>query len=158
MVLGTSGSFAINAEVNLNSQYLLSSTDTNYLAQNGDFTYGYFRASLNGSETLISVLGRLEKSNDNYYFYPTEIYNGTLVLASAASFLKEGVFDPQGATLTSSETTFEKERLSSVEVALRAQTPIPGTGTELASYYIAPGAEEFDLATYFDYNKEYISF
>ena len=155
---GTSGSFATNAEVNLNSQYLLSSTDTDYLAQNGDFTYGYFRASLNGSETLISVLGRLEKSNDNYYFYPTEIYNGTLVLASAASFLKEGVFDPQGATLTSSETTFEKERLSSVEVALRAQTPIPGTGTELASYYIAPGAEEFDLATYFDYNKEYISY
>ena len=155
---GTSGSFAINTEVNLNSQYLLSSTDTDYLAQNGDFTYGYFRASLNGSETLISVLGRLEKSNDNYYFYPTEIYNGTLVLASAASFLKEGVFDPQGATLTSSETTFEKERLSSVEVALRAQTPIPGTGTELASYYIAPGAEEFDLATYFDYNKEYISY
>jgi hypothetical protein len=41
---------------------------------------------------------------------------------------------------------------------LRAQTPIPGTGTELASYYIAPGAEEFDLATYFDYNKEYISY
>ena len=155
---GTSGSFATNAEVNLNSQYLLSSTDTDYLAQNGDFTYGYFRASLNGSETLISVLGRLEKSNDNYYFYPTEIYNGTLVLASGASFLKEGVFDPQGATLTSSETTFEKERLSSVEVALRAQTPIPGTGTELASYYIAPGAEEFDLATYFDYNKEYISY
>ena len=68
------------------------------------------------------------------------------------------MYDPQGTVLTSSETTFEKERLSSVEVALRAQTPIPGTGTELASYYIAPGAEEFDLATYFDYNKEYISF
>jgi len=156
--VGTIGSFAINAEVNLNSQYLLSTTNTDFLSQNGDFTYGYFRASLNGSETLISVLGRLEKANDNYFFYPTEIYNGTLVLASAASFLKEGVYDPQGAVLTSSETTFEKERLSSVEVALRAQTPIPGTGTELASYYIAPGAEEFDLATYFDYNKEYISY
>jgi len=156
--IGTTGSFALNASVDLNSSYLLSTTDTDYLSQNGDFLYGYFRASLNGSETLISVLGRLEKSNDNYYFYPTEIYNGTLEVASGATFLKEGVFDPQGNSLTSSETTFEKERLSSVEVALRAQTPIPGSGTELASYYIAPGAEEFDLATYFDYNKEYISY
>ena len=103
-------------------------------------------------------MGRLEKANDNYYFYPSEIYNGTLELASGATFLKEGVYDPNGNVLTSSETTFEKERLSSVEVALRAQTPIPGTGTELASYYVAPGAEEFDLATYFDYNKEYISY
>jgi hypothetical protein len=156
--LGTTGSFAINAGVDVNQQYLLSTTNTNYLSQNGDFTYGYFRASLNGSETLISVLGRLEKANDNYYFYPSEIYNGTLELASGAAFLKEGVYDPNGNVLTSSETTFEKERLSSVEVALRAQTPIPGTGTELASYYVAPGAEEFDLATYFDYNKEYISY
>jgi|TARA_A200000159_G_scaffold71606_1_gene66472 hypothetical protein len=156
--IGTSGSFTVNSNVDLNQQYLLSTTTTDYLSQNGDFTYGYFRASLNGSETLISVLGRLEKANDNYYFYPSEIYNGTLELASGASFLKEGVFDPNGNVLTSSETTFEKERLSSVEVALRAQTPIPGTGTELASYYIAPGAEEFDLATYFDYNKEYISY
>ena len=156
--VGTTGSFATTASVDVNQSYILSTTSTNYLSQNGDFTYGYFRASLNGSETLISVLGRLEKANDNYYFYPTEIYNGSLVIASGATFLKEGVFDPNGNVLTSSETTFEKERLSSVEVALRAQTPIPGTGTELASYYVAPGAEEFDLATYFDYNKEYISF
>ena len=113
---------------------------------------------MNGSETLISVLGRLEKSNDSYYFYPTDTYNGTLVIAASSPFLKEGVFDSEGNSLTADETTFEKERLSSVEVALRAQTPIPGTGTELASYYVAPGAEEFDLATYFDYNKEYISY
>jgi hypothetical protein len=100
----------------------------------------------------------LTKANDAYFFYPEDIYNGTLVIASGASFLKEGVFDPRGNTLTSSETTFEKERLSSVEVALRAQAPIPETGVSLASYYVAPGAEEFDLATYFDYNKEYISY
>ena len=113
---------------------------------------------MNGSETLISVLGRLEKANDAYSFYPEEIYNGTLELAAGAAFLKEGIFDPKGNSLTANETTFEKERLSSVEVALRAQTPIPGSGTELASYYCAPGAEDFDLATYFDYNKEYISY
>jgi len=68
------------------------------------------------------------------------------------------VFDPNGNVIPSNETVFEKERLSSIEVSERASTPIPGTGTELASYYISPGAQDFDLATYFDYNKEYISY
>ena len=157
-VTATDGSLEIDTEVDINESYEISVNNTSYLSQNGDFTYGYFRASLNGSETLISVLGRLEKTNDLYYFYPADTYNGTLVISAASPFLKEGVFDSQGNSLTADETNFEKERLSSVEVALRAQAPIPRSGTSLASYYIAPGAEEFDLLTYFDYNKEYISY
>jgi hypothetical protein len=154
----TNGTLTISTESDLNASYVISVDTQNYIRQNGEFTYGYFRASLNGSETLISVLGRLEKTNDQYFFFPIDIYNGTLVLAVGSTFLKEGVFDQRGTTLTAAETTFEKERLSSIEVSLRAQTPIPGSGTELASYYVAPGAEDFDLATYFDYNKEYISY
>ena len=157
-VTKTSGTLGVTAEVDINDSYQISVNNESYLKENGEFTYGWFLSSLNGSETLINVLGRLEKSNDAYFFYPEEIYNGSLVIASGSTFLKEGVFDPRGNVLTSSETTFEKERLSSVEVALSAQTPIPETGVSLASYYIAPGAEEFDLATYFDYNKEYISY
>ena len=157
-VTPTVNSLQNSTEVDINTSYLIDVDNTGYLSQNGQFTYGYFRASLNGSETLISVLGRLEKSNDLYYFYPTDTYNGTLVIAASSPFLKEGVFDSEGNSLTADETTFEKERLSSVEVALRAQAPIPRSGTSLASYYIAPGAEEFDLLTYFDYNKEYISY
>ena len=156
--VSTTGSLAIATGSDVNDSYVISVSNQDYLSQNGQFIYGYFRASLNGSETLISVLGRLEKANDEYYFYPEDIYNGTLELAAGATFLKEGIFDPEGNSLSASESTFEKERLSSVEVAQRAQTPIPGSGTELASYYCAPGAEDFDLATYFDYNKEYISF
>ena len=154
----TAGSLTVATASDLNDSYVVDVSNQDYLSQNGQFIYGYFRASLNGSETLISVLGRLEKLNDLYYFYPEDIYNGTLELAVGAAFLKEGIFDPKGNSLAANETTFEKERLSSVEVALRAQTPIPGSGTELASYYCAPGAEDFDLATYFDYNKEYISY
>ena len=154
----TTGALTVSTSSDINESYVISVSNQDYLPQNGQFVYGYFRASLNGSETLISVLGRLEKANDAYSFYPEEIYNGTLELAAGAAFLKEGIFDPKGNSLTANETTFEKERLSSVEVALRAQTPIPGSGTELASYYCAPGAEDFDLATYFDYNKEYISY
>jgi hypothetical protein len=154
----TVGTISVTAESDINVSYQLPIDNITYLKENGNFVYGWFLASLNGSETLFNVLGRLEKENDAYHFYPTEIYNGTLVIASGATFLKDGVFDPQGNTLLPNETTFEKERLSSVEVALTSQTPIPGTGISLASYYIAPGAEEFDLATYFDYNKEYISY
>lgn len=154
----TVGSLSITQEVDLNSRYSIEVDNSGYIRENGQFTYGWFLASLNGSESLINVLGRLEKDNDEYYFYPANIYNGTLVLANGSQFLKEDIYDPSGNTIPSAETTFEKERLSSVEVALRAQTPIPGTGTALASYYVSPGSEEFDLATYFDYNKEYISF
>ena len=153
-----SGFLTITELVDLNSNYEIQVNNSAYLKENGDFTYGWFLASLNGSETLINVLGRLEKANDLYYFYPSDIYNGTLELAVGSVFLKENIYDPRGNVLPAAETTFEKERLSSVEVALRAQTPIPGTGTALASYYVSPGAEEFDLATYFDYNKEYISY
>ena len=152
------GTLAITEIVDLNQSYEIQVNNFSYLKENGDFTYGWFLASLNGSETLINVLGRLVKDNDEYYFYPSTIYNGTLELAVGSTFLKEEIYDPRGNVLSATETTFEKERLSSVEVSLRAQSPIPGTGTALASYYISPGAEEFDLATYFDYNKEYISY
>ena len=54
------------------------------------------------SETLISVLGRLEKTNDLTTISILQIhYNGTLVIAAASPFLKEGVFDSQGNSLTS---------------------------------------------------------
>ena len=37
-------------------------------------------------------------------------------------------------------------------------SPIPGTGTNVATLYLQQGTEQFDLAAYFDYNKEYLSF
>ena len=49
-------------------------------------------------------------------------------------------------------------QLSSVKVNPQTRSPIPGTGTVVASVYAPATGEEFDLASYFDYNKEYLSF
>lgn len=154
----TVGSLLTNAEIDITQTNIIPTDNTDYLSENGDITYGYFRGYLNGSTNFIKILGRLEKTNDQLYFYPYEIFNGSLIIESGSDFLKEGIFDPQGNEIPANETVFEKERLSSIEVSERATTPIPGTGTELASYYVSPGAQDFDLATYFDYNKEYISY
>jgi hypothetical protein len=154
----TAGVVQTTEDIDINISQQIPTNNQDYLGENGDFIYGYFQAYLNNSDTFISVLGKLEKQNDRLFFEPVEVYNGTLVILSGSTFLKEGIFDPEGNNLQADENTFEKERLSSVEISQRAATPIPGTGTELASYYNAVGAQDFDLATYFDYNKEYISF
>jgi hypothetical protein len=50
-------------------------------------------------------------------------------------------------------------RLSGVRIGQDlALTPIAGTGVEILSYYTAQGGYQFDLESYFAYNKEYLSF
>ena len=45
-----------------------------------------------------------------------------------------------------------------MKISPQVKAPIPGTGTIVASVYVPASGEEFDLSTYFDYNKEYLSF
>jgi hypothetical protein len=56
------------------------------------------------------------------------------------------------------KTAYEKEGLSSVKIASNSVVPIPNTGVNVATLYLRSGTEQFDLDTYFDYNKEYLSF
>jgi hypothetical protein len=50
-------------------------------------------------------------------------------------------------------------RLSGVRIGQDlALTPIAGTGVEILSYYTTQGGYQFDLESYFAYNKEYLSF
>lgn len=154
----TQGLLTVTDDVDLKETELLSVDNTEYLNENGDETWGYLQAYIGNSTSFTGLLGKLSKKNDQLFFTPNEIYNSSIVVKQGSEFLKEGVFDPEGQEIPMVENSFEKERLSSVEVTQRASTPIPGTGTELASYYTGNGAQEFDLATYFDYNKEYISF
>lgn len=156
--VATFGSLSTTADVDLIETNRIEVNDANYLQENGDAVYGYFRCVLNGSSSKISVLGKLEKLAGVYYFKPYDLFNGSLELVSGSTFLKEGLFDSQGSVAFAQETTFEKERLSSVEISQRGVTPIPGTGTEIASYYLSAGAQDIDLSSYFDYNKEYISY
>ena len=48
--------------------------------------------------------------------------------------------------------------MSSIKVNDQIRSPIPKTGTIVASLYAPASGENYDLAPYFDYNKEYLSF
>ena len=50
------------------------------------------------------------------------------------------------------------DALSSIKVSPQLRAPIPKTGTIVASLFVPASGEEFDLSSYFDYNKEYLSF
>ena len=156
--IGTAGTFTTTAETNLGETNLLTSTDLGYIQSDGDSIYGYFKGYLNDSTTFVKLLGKLERINDLYYFYPYNVFSGKLVIEAGAEFVKEGVFDSVGTPMAPIINDFSKERLSSVFVSNVVATPIPGTGTGVATYYVNAGSQDYDLSAYFDYNKEYISF
>ena len=66
--------------------------------------------------------------------------------------------NPKGEGTTSVVNEFTLDALSSIKVSPQVRAPIPKTGTIVASLFIPASGEEFDLSSYFDYNKEYLSF
>lgn len=154
----TSGTFTLTADTNVSETNLLTTTDLGYVLNDGDFTYGYFKGYSNDSNSFVKILGKLQRSNDLYYFYPYEVFSGKLVFKTGSVFVKDDIFDSEGNVVTYNINDFSKERLSSVFVSNVVQSPIPGTGTSVATYYVNAGSQDYDLSAYFDYNKEYISF
>ena len=153
----TSGSFTLSSDYTVTASNLALTTASTYFANDNDYAYGWFRAAL-GNETG-TVFGKLYKQNGSYYFTPLQTFSVTVTLLASSSFLKEGRFDVLGNALsTSDESIITKERLSSVYVSTEIQTPIPETGTEIASFFLKPGSDQFDLLSYFDYNKDYLSY
>ena len=59
---------------------------------------------------------------------------------------------------TSAVTESTLDALSSIKVSPQLRAPIPKTGTIVASLFIPASGADFDLSSYFDYNKEYLSF
>ena len=45
-----------------------------------------------------------------------------------------------------------------IKVSPQLRAPIPNTGIVVSSIFVPPTGEAYDLASYFDYNKEYLSF
>tara|TARA_B100001250_G_scaffold232589_1_gene199738 strand:- start:525 stop:1658 length:1134 start_codon:yes stop_codon:yes gene_type:complete len=132
-------------------------------------TYGWFRGYFASDSTKkpISILGYLENrgsdrtkniETDGYYFSALEPTNDDIVLTTDLPFLREENSSPTGDGLSSATTEFTLAQLSSVKVNPQIRSPIPGTGTIVASLYAPATGEEFDLSSYFDYNKEYLSF
>jgi hypothetical protein len=155
----TNGSFTLTSTYQVTSENLpLPTSSTTYLQKDEDFVYGWFRSNVG------TVFGRLYRDNGGlYYFELKEVFSAPVTLFSGAGFpfLKDGRFDFQGNTIPvgiASESAIEKERLSSVFISNTIQSPVPKTGTVVASFFLKPGSDQFDLLSYFDYNKDYLSY
>ena len=163
-----SGSLQLSSNTNIGKRgkpTLISVTNNTYLSE-GTGVYGYFRGTFDGdaSQRVITVLGYLERraavtGTPGYYFYALNSTSDTITLTNNRPFLVEANTSPIGTTVSAtipSESTLDA--LSSVKISPQIKSPIPGTGTIVASVYVPASGEEFNLQSYFDYNKEYLSF
>jgi hypothetical protein len=158
----SSGTIALSANyrITADNEPLPVTESATYL-QNGESLYGWLKGRLNSADTgqNIVVFGRLYKEAGLYYFELLESISGTVFLLSGNNFLAEGRYDAIGQALTGPRATpFDKEGLSSVQIRDDAQVPIPRTGINIATLYLQEGTEQLDLLSYFDYNKEYLSY
>ena len=163
----TSGSLSLSTDIPIGKRgkpTLLAVTNNTYLSE-GTGIYGYFRGKFDGDPSAkpISVLGYLERrgaatGTPGYYFYALDATSDTITLTTTNPFLKEENSSPTGGGVSSATTEFTLAQLSSIKVNPQIRSPIPKTGTIVASLYIPASGEEFDLSPYFDYNKEYLSF
>ena len=140
-----------------------------YIRDIGTGTYGYFRGYFENDPTKrpFSVLGYLENKgsdrtkgiqNDGYYFYALNSTSDNIVLTTTEPFLREENTTAKGDIVSSTTSEFVLQQLSSIKVNPQIRSPIPKTGTVVASLYIPASGENYDLSPYFDYNKEYLSF
>lgn len=161
----TFGTFVLDSSYEITSDNLpLPTSSVDYLRRDEDYVYGWFRSNVG------TVFGRLYRDNGGqYYFELRDVFSTAVVLYSGAgfAFLKDGRFDFEGNTIFAGNTTavgvvsdssIEKERLSSVFINNTIQTPVPQSGTINASFFLKPGSDQFDLSSYFDYNKDYLSY
>ena len=174
---GTTGStlvFSVTTDTSSNTATDVGSA-AEYIRDIGEGVYGYFRGyfETDPSKKPISVLGFLENrgkdrtkniDDDGYYFFALESTSENIVLLGSGStnaepFLLEQNSSPKDGTgVTGITTEFTLDQLSSVKVNPQIRAPIPKTGTVVASLFVPDSGESFDLAAYFDYNKEYLSF
>ena len=136
----------------------------------GESAYGWFRGTVLQNAILdnVTLFGRLYKLGNDYYFENLDNFAGEVRIKgystgtpNSGKFLRDPRMTGSGILIGADEQTkftLEKEGLSSILVASDDQVPIPGTGSSVSTLYIGPGADQFDLSDYYDYNKEYLSF
>jgi len=144
----------------------LNVAETNTYLQNGESIYGWFQGVI-GAIDEETIFGRLYKKTNSYYFEVLQSFGDTITLNADGKFLPDVryVRNPSGEitglvadTVTKTEVPLQ-DTLTSIKVFDNPVTPIPGTGANVATLYLAQnGTEQLDLDTYFDYNKEYLSY
>ena len=160
----TTGTIGLSSVVNIGKRgksTLVLVNNSTYLSENTG-VYGYFRGyyETDSTKKLISVLGYLENRGTTlgYYFYALNSTSDNIILSNTASFLKEENTNSIGTIVSPLTSEFTLAQLSSIKVNPQIRSPIPKTGTIVASIYVPATGEEYDLTPYFDYNKEYLSF
>ena len=165
--------FTVRITKNGNTGTVASAAE--YIRDIGTGVYGYFRARFKTEQPVryVSVLGFLENrgqdrtkgniQNDNYYFSAINSTEDDVILEPLSGtnfFLYEDNLTPKnGDPVSSAQNDFTLAPLSSVKVSPQLRAPIPNTGTVVSSIFVPPNTgEAYDLASYFDYNKEYLSF
>ena len=133
----------------------LSSTPT---FADGASAYGWLRAYFTDdpNQQKFSVLGLLRRVGSGYTFTAETSFSREIRLVE--SFLHAKNYDNDGMIVTSQPIESELERLSSVKIVNELRTPIPGSGTQITTFYVGSGGQQFDLSPYFDYNKDYLSY
>ena len=142
--------------------FKINLTSSSFLTADNSGAYGYLKGKFenDASQKVVTVLGYLERrsSSSEYYFRAENPSNDNIVLTGGTVFLYEAQSTPEGGTTTPTDNDFTLDSLSSIKVSPETRSPIPKTGTIVASLFIPASGEEFDLSSYFDYNKEYLSF
>jgi len=176
-VPASGSSIGVNASINIGKRgkkvLLPSSEITEYgtYLEEGQSTYGYFRYTVVGdtSGEASTMLGLLEKTGGSYYFSASEVTIDELNIRG--SFLRVSNWSGPGDNSDDPDLTATVEspgfngffsstlsRLSAVQIDTEQRSPIPGTGTVVTTLFSPNSGAEFDLQSYFDYNKDYLSF
>ena len=165
----TSGGLSLTSEYEITADNLpltVSEDTPPYLLNNGE-KYGWFKGSVLGND--VTIFGRLYKESNEYYFENYESFTDTVTL-SVGYFLPDERFAHVSNTVSgkieivnygvaeTATTTVASDTLTSINVINNPVVPIPDTGINIATLYLTPGTEQLELDTYFDYNKEYLSF
>ena len=146
-------------------------TETGTYLTEGQRTYGYFRTTIveDTSGVATTTLGLLEKINGSYYFSAAEVtidelnIRGSFLRVKNYSGPGNGGADPDLIS-TVEDPGFDGfpssslARLSAVNIDTEQRSPIPGTGTIVTTLFSPNSGAEFNLQSYFDYNKDYLSF
>lgn len=133
----------------------LSATPT---LADGTSVYGWIRGFFTNdpNQQKFSVLGLLRRVGSAYTFTAETSFSRELRITE--SFLYASNYDNDGSAAANAPVKSELERLSSINVVNEIRTPIPGTGQQVTTFYVATGGQQFDLGAYFDYNKDYLSY
>jgi hypothetical protein len=133
----------------------LSSTPT---FADGLSAYGWIQGYFTDDPNLqkFSIFGLLRRVGSTYTFTAETSFSREVRIVG--TFLHAKNYDNDGSIVTTPSGESEIQRLSSVTIANELRTPIPGTGTQITTFFIGSGGFQFDLSPYFDYNKDYLSY